>query len=228
MWSLARAWAAAAWSRAEVRQAAASSGIFAACDGAGQLVERRNASFSGAWDTARTARMAAFGAIFSGAVAYRWFKLLERMLPCRWCPPPLKKPGRQPSSAALAGGWHAGHPLSCAPAIAQKTAVHSLVYAPLHLSAFNAFMALTEGGDGGGVRAAIDRVVERTPRMWVAGSAFWIPVTVFNFAAVRPGSRALVTASCNLVWVTYLSLNSGSKSSKGRPPPPLPPLPLPG
>lgn len=152
--------------------ASATSGtLFALGDVVAQRVESR------AFDAARTARMAAVGALWHAPFMRAGLRWLDRRY-----------------GSAAAASWRA--------ALTKAVAFQVTVVPVFQVTFFSAVCAL----EGDGLRRTAERARERLPTIMITGCAYWPAVNVLNFRFVPPGyARLLYLNVTGFVWMVFLS-----------------------
>ena len=72
---------------------------------------------------------------------------------------------------------------------------------------------------GPAYRDCVARVQHGVPVAMGAGTAFWVPVNIVNFALVPPSQRVLYANAAGLLWNAYLSsTNTAASAAPGAAP----------
>lgn len=142
-------------------------------------------------DVPRTAWIAVWGSVMSGAMLQQWFRLLRYLFPLY-----------KTNNMQLAG----------------KIFVNQLVMSPGLNAGFFAFVILTRDSPVLRFNAEKRRVYRRKisadlPATCLRSCVYWSIVQTFNFRLLPPKYTVVATSAAYLVWTVYLSLIANIKRS---------------
>lgn len=132
-------------------------------------------SSGGKWDAWRTAKMGSFGLLLHGPIGHYWYGFLDRTVMTK-----------APTSAL---------------AVASKTGIDQILWAPIFTSGFFAYMKTADGKASEIPEEVQSKLWDTMKVNWMT----WIPAHIVNFAFVPSSQRILYINTIQIGYNAFLS-----------------------